>query len=62
VLRWVARLAITAPRRIVAVAAMGMVVVGIFGVPVAKHLSAGGLQDPNSESAKATQLLTEKFG
>jgi len=62
VLRWIARLAITAPRRIVAVAAMGMVAVGIFGVPVAKHLSAGGLQDPNSESAKATQLLTDKFG
>ena len=61
-LQWIARLAIAAPRRIVAVAALAMVAVGIFGVPVAKHLSAGGLQDPNSESANATQLLTDKFG
>ncbi|HET9877189.1 MAG TPA: MMPL family transporter [Mycobacterium sp.] len=61
-LQWIARLAIAAPRRIIAVAALGMVAVGIFGVPVAKNLSAGGLQDPNSESAKATQLLADKFG
>ena len=61
-LRWIARLAIAAPRRIIAVAALAMVAVGIFGVPVAMHLSAGGFQDPNSESANATQLLTDKFG
>ena len=61
-LQWIARLAIAAPRRIIAVAALAMVAVGIFGVPVAKHLSAGGFQDPNSESANATQLLTDKFG
>ena len=35
---------------------------GIFGVPVAKSLSASGFQDPTSESARATQLLTDKFG
>jgi RND superfamily putative drug exporter len=34
----------------------------IFGVPVAKSLSASGFQDPTSESAKAAQLLTDKFG
>lgn len=39
-----------------------MVACGIFGIPVAKHLSAGGFQDPTSESAKATQLLVDKFG
>ena len=39
-----------------------MVAAGIFGIPVAKSLSAGGFQDPTSESAKATQLLTDKFG
>lgn len=39
-----------------------MVTAGIFGIPVAKSLSAGGFQDPTSESARATQLLTDKFG
>ena len=37
------------------------VALGIFGVPVAKSLSASGFQDPTSESARATQLLTDKF-
>src|ERR1700742_439867 len=39
-----------------------MVACGIFGIPVAKHLSAGGFQDPTSQSAQATQLLVDKFG
>jgi uncharacterized membrane protein YdfJ with MMPL/SSD domain len=39
-----------------------MVAAGIYGLPVAKSLSAGGFQDPTSESARATQLLTDKFG
>ncbi len=37
------------------------VALGIFGVPVAKTLSASGFGDPTSESASATQLLTDKF-
>ena len=37
------------------------VALGIFGVPVAKHLSASGFQDPNSESSQATAMLTDKF-
>ena len=45
-LHWIARLAIAAPRRIIAVAALGMVALGILGVPVANSLSASGLQDP----------------
>jgi putative drug exporter of the RND superfamily len=55
-------MAISAPRRIVAIAALVMVACGIFGIPVAKSLSAGGFQDPTSESAQATQLLVNKFG
>jgi RND superfamily putative drug exporter len=39
-----------------------MVACGIFGIPVAKHLSAGGFQDPTSESAHASKLLVDKFG
>jgi putative drug exporter of the RND superfamily len=62
VLQRIALLAISAPRRIVAIAALVMVACGIFGIPVAKSLSAGGFQDPTSESAQATQLLVNKFG
>src|SRR4030088_3157681 len=62
VLRRIALLAIAAPRRIVAIAALVLVACGIFGIPVAKSLSAGGFQDPTSESAQATKLLADKFG
>jgi RND superfamily putative drug exporter len=62
VLQRIARLAISAPRRVVAIAALGMVALAIFGVPVAKSLSVSGLQDPNSQSSRATQLLADKFG
>jgi len=58
----IAVLAITAPRRIIAVAALVTVAAAIFGIPVAKSLSASGFQDPTSESARATQALTDKFG
>jgi RND superfamily putative drug exporter len=60
-LRRIALLAIAAPRRILVVAALLMVAAAVFGIPVAKSLSAGGFQDPTSESAQATKLLTEKF-
>jgi putative drug exporter of the RND superfamily len=62
VLHRIALLAIAAPRRIIAVAVLVMVACGIFGIPVAKHLSAGGFQDPTSESAQATKMLVDKFG
>ncbi|CAN5450680.1 MMPL family transporter [soil metagenome] len=62
VLHRVATLAIAAPRRVLAVAGLLMVAAAIFGVPVAKSLSAGGFQDPHAESSRATQLLTTKFG
>src|SRR3954453_15754326 len=39
-----------------------MVACGIFGIPVANHLSAGGFQDPTSESAQAIKMLVDKFG
>ena len=60
-MRWIAGLAIAAPRRILIGAALVMVAAAIFGIPVAKSLSAGGFQDPGSESARATALLTDKF-
>ena len=57
----IARLAIAAPRRVLAVTALVMIAAAIFGIPVAKTLSAGGFQDPTSQSAQAAALLTEKF-
>ncbi|MEV0673183.1 MMPL family transporter [Mycobacterium sp. NPDC050441] len=57
----IAHLAIAAPRRVLVVAALAMVAAGIFGIPVANSLSAGGFQDPTSESAQATRLLSDKF-
>jgi RND superfamily putative drug exporter len=61
-LRAIARLAIAAPRRVIAVAILIMVAIGVFGVPVAEHLSPSGFADPDSQSSRATQLLTDKFG
>src|SRR5258708_39950310 len=61
-LQGIARLAIRAPRRIIGVAVLVFVAAAIFGIPVAESLSPGGFQDPKSESARAIQLLTDKFG
>ena len=60
-LQRIALLAIAAPRRVIAVAVLVMLSAGIFGIPVAKSLSSSGFADPTSESARATQLLTNKF-
>ena len=61
-LEGIARLALAAPRRIVAVAVLVMIGAGIFGIPVTKSLSAGGFQDPASESWQAGQIRSKKFG
>ena len=61
-LRGIASMVIRSPRLILAAAAVLMAGAGIFGFSIANHLSAGGFQDPNSESARAARLLSEKFG
>ncbi len=61
-LQGIARLAIAAPRRIIAIALLVFIAAAVFGIPVAKSLSPGGFQDPNSESARAIALLADKFG
>src|SRR5258705_13487935 len=61
ILHRTAHLAIAAPRRMLVVAALVAVAAGIFGLPVAKSLCACGFEDPSSESAKAKELLTDKF-
>jgi RND superfamily putative drug exporter len=60
-LQAITRLAIAAPRRIIAVAALVLLGAAIFGIPVIDKLSAGGFQDPTSESSRATDLLRSKF-
>ena len=61
-LQAIARLALTAPRRIIAVTLLIMVGAAIFGIPIAKDLPPGGFGDPTSESSRASRLLSEKFG
>jgi RND superfamily putative drug exporter len=61
VLQGITRLAISAPRRVIAVALLVMVGTAIVGIPVTKSLSAGGMFDPTSESSQATKLLSDKF-
>ena len=61
-LQAIARLAIAAPRRIIALALLVMAGTAIFGIPVTKSLSAGGFQDPTSQSSQAARLLSDKFG
>ncbi len=61
-LQGIARVAIAAPRRIIALGVLVFIAAAVFGVPVSKSLSAGGFQDPNSDSARAIRVLTDKFG
>ncbi|UXA05432.1 MMPL family transporter [Mycobacterium sp. SMC-2] len=60
-LQAITRLAIAAPRRIIAVAFLVLVGAAVFGLPVINSLSGGGFQDPTSESARATEVLRDKF-
>ncbi len=60
-LQGIARIAIAAPRRVIAVAVLVMIGAAIFGIPVVRSLSAGGAVDPGSESSKAAALLSKKF-
>ena len=60
-LQEITRLAIGAPRRVIAVVLLVMVGTAIVGIPVPKSLSAGGTRDPTSESSQATKLLSDKF-
>jgi putative drug exporter of the RND superfamily len=62
VLHGIARLALAAPRRIIAAALLVMVATAVFGIPVIHSLSAGGFQDPTSQSAQAQKMLSQTFG
>jgi RND superfamily putative drug exporter len=61
-LQAIARLALTAPRRIIGIALLVMAVSAIIGIPVTKSLSPGGFRDQTAESWRAAQVLSGKFG
>ena len=56
-----ARVAIAAPRRVIAVVLLVLAATAVFGIPAATSLSSGGFLDPTSESARAAAVLDEKF-
>lgn len=60
-LRRLAMLAAQAPRRILFAAILIAVAAGFLAFPVARSLCACGMDDPASESARATALLTDNF-
>jgi RND superfamily putative drug exporter len=57
----IARCAIAAPKRIIAVAAFVMMATGVLGAPVSTMLSAGGFTDPDAESNRANRVLVDEF-
>jgi hypothetical protein len=61
VLHAIARLAIATPWRIVAAAVLFTLGAAIFGIPVVTSLSAGGFQDPTSQSWHASRMLSDTF-
>jgi putative drug exporter of the RND superfamily len=57
-----ARLALRAPKQIIAAAALILVAVAVFGLPVAKSLASGGFNYAGSESNRARVILLDRFG
>lgn len=57
----ITQFAIATPRRIIMAAVLVGLGAAVFGIPAVHSLSAGGFQDPTSESAHATELLRDKF-
>ncbi|RUP03498.1 MAG: MMPL family transporter [Mycobacterium sp.] len=55
------RACVAAPRRVIAGAVLVMIAAAVFGIPAAGSLSGGGFLDPNSESARASAMLTNTF-
>src|SRR5262249_40369863 len=56
-----ARLATSRTRAVLIAAVLFVVVAGALGGGVAKNLTAGGFEDPSTESARADKALSERF-
>lgn len=52
---------IAGPKRVLAGALLLLVICGVLGSSVSGHLAAGGFQDPDSESAKAIEVMSDTF-
>ncbi|QNJ95246.1 MMPL family transporter [Mycolicibacterium fluoranthenivorans] len=57
-----ARVVIAAPKRVLLAVGLLTIIAGVCGATVTEHLGAAGFQDPSSESARGTKVLTQKFG
>ena len=56
-----ARGVIAAPKRVLAGALLLLIICGVLGSSVSGQLAAGGFQDPDSESAKAIEVMSDTF-
>jgi RND superfamily putative drug exporter len=56
-----ADLGIRAPRRVLAVGGLLLVLAALYGISAASHLSSGGFSDPNSPSSTASDVLAKTF-
>ena len=56
-----ALLAIAAPRRVIAGTILLAALAAVFGIPAAATLPGGGFLDQTAESARATEILANKF-
>jgi putative drug exporter of the RND superfamily len=56
------RVAVHRARSILILAVIGLVAAGFFGGSVFTKLSSGGFNDPNAESVRGTEAMTELFG
>jgi putative drug exporter of the RND superfamily len=61
VLTRLAELGIRAPRRVLIVAGLLLVLGGVFGSSAADHLSSGGFRDPGAASTRAEDILQHDF-
>jgi putative drug exporter of the RND superfamily len=61
VLARLAELGIRAPRRVLLVAGILLVLGGAFGSTAANHLSSGGFRDPGAPSTRAENILQQDF-
>jgi putative drug exporter of the RND superfamily len=61
VLARLAELGIQAPRRVLLVAGLLLVLGGAFGSTAANHLSSGGFRDPGASSTRAENILQQDF-
>jgi len=61
VLTRLADLGIRAPRRVLAVAVLLLVLGAAYGISAASHLGSGGFSDPHSDSSQAADFLQSEF-